>query len=320
MPCVATQRSVVYEQSANPPYMSRYRTVGVCGVRMKVLVTGGDGQLGTELCRCLEATGHAAIAFTQQDADFTQADLLRTAIAQQRADWVINCAAHTQVDKAESESELAFAINRDGACAVAEAVASYGGRLLHLSTDFIFDGTQSHPYRETDTPHPLGVYGQSKWEGEQAVCAVLPNAIVVRTAWVHGAHGHNFVKTMLRLAAERDELNVVDDQIGTPSWTGDIAAALIALLEQDAQGFYHFTNEGVASWYDFAVAIIDEARALGFPIKAQRVNPIPSSAYPTPARRPAYSVLDKTKIRAALGRPIPHWRESLVTMLRELQP
>lgn len=286
---------------------------------MKILVTGADGQLGTELCRHLEAAGHTPIAFTQKDADFTRTEQLGAAIAQQRADWVVNCAAHTQVDKAESEPELAFAVNRDGARAVAEAVAGYGGRLLQLSTDFVFDGMQSHPYREDDMPNPLGVYGQSKWEGERAVSAVLPAALIVRTAWVHGAHGHNFVKTMLRLAAERDELTVVDDQIGSPSWTGDIAAALIELLEQNAQGWYHFTNEGVASWYDFAVAILAEARALGFPIKAQWVRPIPTSAYPTPARRPAYSVLDKTKTRAALGRPIPHWRESLVKMLQELR-
>ena len=286
---------------------------------MKVLVTGGDGQLGTELCGRLRMAGYEAIAFTQNDADFTQADRVRTAITARRADWVINCAAHTQVDKAESETELAFAVNRDGARAVAEAVAGYGGRLLHISTDFIFDGAQSHPYREDDVPHPLGVYGLSKWEGEQAVGDVMPDALIMRTAWVHGAHGNNFVKTMLRLAAERDELRVVDDQIGSPSWTGDIAETAIALIEQNARGCFHFTNEGVASWYDFAVAILTEARALGFPIQAQRVTPIPTAAYPTPARRPAYSVLDKQKIRAALGRPIPHWREALVLMLRGLQ-
>jgi dTDP-4-dehydrorhamnose reductase len=286
---------------------------------VKVLVTGGDGQLGTELCLRLHAVGHEAVAFTQNDADFTAADALRAAIARARADWVVNCAAHTAVDKAESEPGLAYAVNRDGARAVAEAVSGYGGKLLHISTDFIFDGTQSHPYREDDAPNPLGVYGASKWAGEQAVCAALPEAAILRTAWVHGAHGHNFVKTMLRLAAERDELTVVDDQIGTPSWTGDIAEALVALIAADARGVYHFTNEGVASWYDFAVAILDEARVLGFPVKAQRVRPIPTAAYPTPARRPAYSVLDKQKIRALLGRPIPHWRASLITMLRELR-
>lgn len=286
---------------------------------MKVLVTGADGQLGSELCKRLPQAGHDVIPFKHHDADFTDAAATHAAIAAQRADWVVNCAAYTAVDKAEADSATAYAVNRDGARAVAEAVAGYGGRLLHVSTDFIFDGAQSRPYREDDAANPLGVYGASKWEGEQTVTAVLPEAAILRTAWVHGAHGHNFVKTMLRLAAERDELTVVDDQIGTPSWTGDIADAILALIAADARGCHHFTNEGVASWYDFAVAILDEARALGFPIKAQRVRPIPTAAYPTPARRPAYSVLDKQKIRAVLGRPIPHWRESLITMLRELQ-
>ncbi len=286
---------------------------------MSILVTGAAGQLGRELCDRLAQTDHAFIPFTRADADFTQTERVREAVAAHKADWVINCAAYTAVDKAESDAGTAFAVNRDAARAVAEAVASYGGRLLQVSTDFVFDGTQSRPYREDDAPNPLGVYAQSKWAGEQAVRELLPDALIVRTAWVHGAHGHNFVKTMLRLAAEREELRVVDDQIGTPSWTGDIADALIALIDQDAHGCYHFTNEGVASWYDFAVAILDEARALGFPVQAQRVMPIPTTGYPTPARRPAYSVLDKQKIRAVLARPIPHWRDALVAMLRELQ-
>lgn len=286
---------------------------------MKILVTGTGGQLGRELCDRLAQTEHEFIPFTRVDADFATAEHVRAAISARRADWVINCAAYTAVDRAESDSAAAFAVNRDAARAVAEGVAAYGGRLLHVSTDFVFDGMQSHPYREDDVPNPIGVYAQSKWEGEQSVRAILPDALIVRTAWVYGAHGHNFVKTMLRLAAERDELRVVDDQIGSPSWTGDIAEALIALIDQDAQGCYHFTNEGVASWYDFAAAILEEARMLGFPVKAQWVTPIPTSGYPTPARRPAYSVLDKQKIRAALARPIPHWHESLVAMLRELQ-
>lgn len=286
---------------------------------MKILITGADGQLGRELCGRLAQTAHEYIPFTRTDADFTQTEQVRTAILARQADWVINCAAYTAVDKAESDSATAFAVNRDAARAVAEAVAAYGGRLLQVSTDFVFDGRQSQPYREDDAPNPLGVYAQSKWAGEQAVSAILPEALIVRTAWVHGVHGRNFVKTLLRLAAERDELRVVDDQIGTPSWTADIAAALIELIERAATGCYHFTNEGVASWYDFAVAILAEARVLGFPIQAQRVTPIPTSGYPTPAKRPAYSVLDKQKIRAAMARPIPHWRAALVSMLRELQ-
>lgn len=286
---------------------------------MKILVTGVSGQLGSELRARLQQAGHAVIPLTRAEADFTQPERVREAVAVHKAEWVINCAAYTAVDQAESDVDSAFAVNRDAARAVAEAVSGYGGRLLHVSTDFVFDGTQSHPYREDDGANPLGVYAQSKWAGEQAVRELMPDALIVRTAWVHGAHGNNFVKTMLRLAAEREELRVVDDQIGSPSWTGDIADALIALIGQDARGCYHFTNEGVASWYDFAVAILDEARALGFPIKARCVTPIPTTGYPTPAKRPAYAVLDKQKIRAALGRPIPHWRAALVAMLRELQ-
>ena len=286
---------------------------------MKVLITGAAGQLGRELCLRLPLAGYDVIPFTRAEADFARPEALRAAIVAQQADWVINCAAYTAVDKAESDSANALLVNRDAARVIAEAVAGSGGRLLHVSTDFVFDGTQSHPYKEDDAASPLGVYAQSKWEGEQAVRTALPDALIVRTAWVHGAHGHNFVKTMLRLAAERDELRVVDDQIGSPSWTGDIANALSMLIAQDARGCFHFTNEGVASWYDFAVAILAEARALGFPVQAQRVTPIPTSAYPTPARRPAYSVLDKQKIRAALGRPIAHWREALVMMLQELR-
>lgn len=286
---------------------------------MKVLVTGADGQLGNELSRRLSASRHEPVIFTKQDADLTRREQVRDAIAAVRADWVVNCAAYTQVDQAESESDLAFAVNRDGARAVAEAVAGYGGRLMHISTDFVFDGRQSQPYKEEDLPNPLGVYGCSKWEGEQAVRTTLPEAVLLRTAWVYGVHGHNFVKTILRLAAERDELAVVDDQIGTPSWTRDIADAAITLIEQNAQGCYHFTNEGVASWYDFAVAILAEASALDFPMKAGYVRPIPTSAYPTKAQRPVYSVLDKSRIRTALARPIPHWRESLAMMLRELR-
>lgn len=285
---------------------------------MKILVTGAGGQLGAELCRRLAHSQYQVIAFTREEADLAQPQVLAEAVSAEAADWVINCAAYTAVDRAESEPEVAFAANRDGAAALATAVQGYGGRLLQVSTDFVFDGAQSHPYDEEDLPNPLGVYGQSKWDGEQAVRRTCPEALVVRTGWVHGTLGQNFVKTMLRLAAEREELRVVDDQVGTPSWTGDIADALIRLMERGATGLYHFSNEGVASWYDFAVAILEEARALGWELRAQGVRPIATTDYPTPARRPAYSVLSKQKIRPLLPGPIPHWRAGLRAMLKEL--
>ena len=286
---------------------------------MKILVTGANGQLGKEILLMLQAAGEEVIGVTRHELDFSKPDEVRKGIAEYKADWVIHCAAYTQVDRAEEEKELAFLVNRDSARALAEGVLDYGGRLVHVSTDFIFDGEQSHPYSEEDTGNPLGVYGQSKWEGEQAVRAILPEAIILRTAWVCGIHGNNFVKTMLRLAAERDELKVVDDQIGTPSLTKDIASGILALIKSGASGIYNFTNEGVASWYDFAVAIIEEGSRLGFPCKVNHISPIPGKDYPTPATRPHYSVLSKNKIREVLDTPIPHWRDGLIMMLKEMK-
>ena len=210
-------------------------------------------------------------------------------------------------------------VNRDSARAVAEGVQSTSGRLLHVSTDFIFGGDQSHPYKEEDAANPLGVYGQSKWEGEKAVQDVMPNALIVRTAWVYGVHGHNFVKTILRVAAERDELCVVDDQIGTPSWTADIFKAMWSLIQADATGTYNFSNEGVASWYDFAQEIVGQAKQLGMPVKVEQVKPIPTEAYPLPAKRPVYSVMNKVRIRSVLDYNIPHWRQSLSSMLGQIK-
>ena len=202
---------------------------------------------------------------------------------------------------------------------LAGAVAGYGGNLLHVSTDFVFDGEQSRPYREEDDARPLGVYGRSKWEGEQAVRAALPEAIILRTAWVYGVHGHNFVKTILRVASEGKPLRVVDDQVGSPTWARDIAGAIRALVQHRARGTYHYTNAGSTSWHGFATAILAEATEAGFALKTDSVEAIPTSGYPTPARRPAYSVLDTGKIQSLLTAPIPHWRDSLNRMLKELQ-
>jgi dTDP-4-dehydrorhamnose reductase len=285
---------------------------------MRILITGANGQLGNEACLAFSARGDEVIGVARDALDVAAPDTVAQAVAAHQANWIINCAAYTQVDKAEAEPEQAFAVNRDGARALAEAASASGSRLLHVSTDFVFGGNRCVPYGDEDVGTPLGVYGRSKWEGEQAVRALMPQAVILRTAWVYGVHGKNFVKTILRLMAERDELRVVDDQVGTPTWTADIVRAMQALIDQDLAGTWNFTSEGVASWFDFAHAIVATAAQLGHARRVKRVLPIPSSEYPTAARRPHYSVLSKAKIRSVLGYDIPHWRDSLRSMLAEL--
>jgi dTDP-4-dehydrorhamnose reductase len=285
---------------------------------MKILVTGADGQLGTDLCELLRTQSHEVVAPGLDELDFLKPDTIIQQVEHHQPDWVINCAAYTQVDQAEQDADVAFAINRDAAATLARTVKENAGRLLHISTDFIFDGNQQAPYKEEAEAKPLCVYGQSKWEGERAVLEIDPGVLVVRTAWVYGVHGANFVKTILRLAGERQELKIVADQLGTPSWTQDIASVLLTLMNQQAHGIYHYTNEGQASWYEFACAIVDEARSAGFKLVVEEVLPIPAEEYPTPAERPKYSVLDKSKISPLLDQPIPQWRTSLKKMLEEL--
>jgi dTDP-4-dehydrorhamnose reductase len=286
---------------------------------MKILVTGSTGQLGSELVRMLRADGVDVTGIGSMALDYCQPQQVREWVSAFKADWVINCAAYTHVDMAEQESDKVFLINRDATRALAEGVQSYAGRLMHISTDFIFDGKQSHPYSEDAPPNPLGIYGQSKLEGERAVLDLLPDATIMRTAWVYGETGNNFVKTMLKFAAERTEIKVIDDQIGSPTWTWDAAKAIYELLASDACGIYHFTNEGVASWYDLATEVVSVARRLGYPVKTSYVRPIPACEYKALATRPAYSVLSKRKIRSALNYQIPHWRDSLGEMLTQLQ-
>lgn len=285
---------------------------------MNILVTGATGQVGSEVARAFRQLGHHVLAPGRKELDLMQPALAAERVASAAADWVINCAAYTQVDKAESEPDAAFTVNRDSAEQLACAVAGYGGRLLHVSTDFVFDGRKGSPYCETDSPRPLGVYGQSKYAGEQAVIKALPKAVILRTAWVYGVNGHNFVKTMLRVAREGKPLRVVDDQVGTPTWARNIARAIVTLVQGEAEGVYHYTDAGSVSWFGFADAILSEARAIGFDIKTHAVEPITTEEYPTPARRPAYSVLDTGKITARFDLPIPAWRESLKMMLKEL--
>ena len=284
---------------------------------MKVLVTGVTGQLGREVAARFRQLGHEVIAADRHVLDFLQPAQAAAVIRARQPDWVINCAAYTQVDRAESEPEQAFTVNRDTPAQLAQAVAAYDGRLLQMSTDFVFDGTQTRPYVEDDATNPLGVYGRSKLEGEQAVQRELPDAVIMRTAWVYGVHGHNFVKTMLRLATAGTPLRVVSDQRGTPTWTSDIVAAIVALVDQQASGVFHFTAAGETSWHGFASAILEEAANAGFTIKTERIEPIATTEYPTPATRPAYSVLNTDKISACLPFTIPAWRDSLKNMLQE---
>lgn len=253
--------------------------------------------------------------------DMTKPDTLRSIIRENKPQIIINAAAYTAVDKAESEVEAAMAVNGIAPGILAEEAERFGASLIHISTDYVFDGNNSRPYLETDTINPLSVYGKTKLRGEEAIQKFCTNYFILRTAWVYGSFGKsNFVKTMLRLGGEREELRVVSDQIGSPTWARDIADAIAQILPQlrpEMTGIYHYTNSGVASWYDFAVTIFEEAQQLGFPLKVQRVVPISTSEYPTLARRPSYSVLSCAKITKVLGTYPPQWRQSLRQMIKE---
>jgi dTDP-4-dehydrorhamnose reductase len=252
------------------------------------------------------------------ELDIGNATAVNALVGQFKPTVIINAAAYTAVDKAESESAISFSINRDGAGNLARAAANVGARFLHVSTDFVFDG-QGKPYLPNDVTNPLSVYGASKAEGEQQVLQSGANALVVRTAWVYCSHGGNFVKTMLRLMAEKPALSVVCDQVGSPTWAKGLATTLWSYADgtQMDQGIVHYTDSGVASWYDFAVAIQEEALALGLLKVAVPISPIPASQYPTPARRPGFSVLDKATTISKFG-AAPHWRVQLRAMLKEL--
>ncbi len=287
-----------------------------------VVLLGKSGQVGQVLLSTLTEAGIEGVALDRSQLDLTQPAQIRATMADLCPQIIINAAAYTAVDQAETEAAQARLINAEAPRQLAITAADCGAQLIHFSTDYVFDGHKGIPWHEGDAPRPLGVYGQTKLAGEAAIRQVLPDHhLIVRTAWVYGSAGKgNFVKTMLRLGQTRDVIKVVQDQVGTPTWTEDLARAVVALVGQGdlvPAGTYHYTNSGVASWYDLAIAIFEEARALGVPLTVQNVQPIPSQAYPTVAQRPLYSVLDCQKITALLGHPAPHWRVSLRTMLRQ---
>lgn len=272
----------------------------------KVLVTGANGQLGTELQKLLPDATFADIDVL----DITDIEAVKKFVANNQIDTIINCAAYTAVDKAEDDKELAKKINEDGP----RNLALSGARVVHVSTDYVFDGKNYQPYLPEDGTNPISVYGKTKRAGELAVLDNAKVAVVIRTAWLYSAYGNNFVKTMRRLGAEKESLNVVADQIGSPTFARDLAHVIVTILPQmneNNKGIYHYTNEGVCSWYDFATEIMELS---GLSCK---VNPIPSSAYQTKAIRPFYSVLSKEKIKGVFNIEIPHWKESLRTFCEE---
>ncbi|RME60788.1 dTDP-4-dehydrorhamnose reductase [Candidatus Parcubacteria bacterium] len=286
---------------------------------MRLLITGSSGQLGTELAR--QAGGHEVLAADYQQLDITDAGAVNRWVDEYRPDAVINAAAYTAVDRAEEDYEAAFAVNRDGAAHLARACARLGIPLVHVSTDYMFDGSKAGAYVEDDLPNPLGVYGASKLAGEEAVREACPQYLILRTSWVFSAHGHNFVKTMLRLGTEREELGVVTDQLGKPTAAAELARLILTVLPEaeGKWGTYHLAQPEATSWHGFAEAIFAEARKQGMDLRVQHVRPITTEEYPTPAERPKNSVLDCTKFETTFGRRIRPWKESMVEVIGKLK-
>ncbi|MGB3292535.1 MAG: dTDP-4-dehydrorhamnose reductase [Phormidesmis sp.] len=289
---------------------------------MSILLLGAQGQVGQALIEPLTSlsSSGSVVAVGRSQLDLTDLGAIKTKIAALQPQLIVNAAAYTAVDKAESEPELAYRINAEAPGVIAQSAAECGAALVHISTDYVFSGQIGSPRCETDATGPLSVYGKTKLAGEEAIRQALTSHIILRTAWVYGAPGKgNFLKTMLRLGKAQREVNVVADQVGSPTWASDLAAAIAQLSKNAAAlpGTYHYTNSGVASWYDFAVAIFQEAKALGLPLKVQTVNPMTTADYPTPAQRPAYSVLNCQKVARILGHSAPHWRQSLRAMLTD---
>jgi len=281
----------------------------------KILVIGAGGQLGQCLKIVAERRGISEIFFpAEQEANILNESGLNDLLAASQPAFVINCAAYTAVDKAEDEVELAKAINETGAGYLASACLENRATLIHVSTDFVFEGNEVKLLKEDDQAEPINIYGVTKLNGEKVVVSTLPAHFIIRTSWLYSEYANNFVKTMLKLGAERDELNIIADQVGTPTYAIDLANAIFDIIASSSTlyGVYHYSNEGVTSWFDFAKAIFDISET------AVKVNPIPGSAYPTKATRPAFSVMDKSKIKDTFNIEIPHWRDSLVECIKQI--
>ena len=274
-----------------------------------ILITGANGQLGREMRRVLNGDIEFHPIYTDVDElDITDAEAIDKMLATAKVDYIVNCAAFTDVDAAETNVELCSKLNVEAPALLAQAATKHGARLIHVSTDYVFDGTNCRPYREDDPVCPTSTYGITKAQGEQRILDLAPESIIIRTAWLYSPHGKNFVKTMIKLGHEKEQLRVVCDQVGTPTYALDLASVITTFIGRDewTPGIYHFSDEGAISWYDFTQAI---HRLSG--ITTCHVLPCLSKDYPTPASRPHYSVLDKSKIKSTLGIEIPYWEESL---------
>ncbi len=282
-----------------------------------ILITGCKGQLGHEMqlqSQLAENSAYTYFFTDVEELDITDESAIDAFVDAHSIDCIVNCAAYTNVDKAESNESLCHLLNGVAPGYLAKSIARRGGAMIHVSTDYVFDGTNHTPYHEDETTCPCSVYGRTKLEGEQAVVSVCSNAVIIRTAWLYSRFGGNFVKTMMRLGREREALNVVFDQVGTPTYARDLATAISAIIRHGiVPGIYHFSNEGVTSWYDFTLSIHRHAG-----IETCKVSPIHTSEYPTPATRPHFSVLDKSKIKATYAISIPHWEDSLKECVDEL--
>jgi dTDP-4-dehydrorhamnose reductase len=287
---------------------------------MSVLITGSNGQLGSEIRELAANFSKLDLVFrNSHELDICSFEALQDFIIDHKINAVINCAAYTAVDKAEQDAEIAEEVNSKGVLNLVNALEKVNGKLIHISTDYVFDGNQYMPYRESDSVSPIGVYGETKREGELAVINSTLDAIIIRTSWLYSSYGNNFVKTMLRLGNEKENLGVIFDQVGTPTYARDLAKTCLEILCGDSSediskngNLYHYSNEGVASWYDFAISIMELA---GLNCK---VNPIQTKDYPTLAKRPQYSVLNKSIIKTDFKIEIPYWRDSLKDCIEKI--
>ncbi|WCM43150.1 dTDP-4-dehydrorhamnose reductase [Flavobacterium sp. CBA20B-1] len=283
---------------------------------MKILITGRQGQLGSELYDLKELyPQHQMVFVDREEMDLSNPEQILEVLKTEKPGIIVSAGAYTAVDKAESDQELCNAVNHIAVQTIGEWAATNQAKVIHISTDYVFDGNSETPLKETDTPDPINVYGQTKLQGEQALQASGANNVIIRTAWVYSTYGANFVKTMLRLMSERDEIGVVADQVGTPTYARDLAQAIMTIVEAPVfvQGVYHYSNEGKISWHEFATAIKE---IKGF---STTVNAIGSDAFPTPAKRPHFSLLDKSKIKEVYQVAVPHWKTSLEEMLLKMR-